>query len=68
MVRSALLYLILIAMASDARAGSPIRFVDVASQAGVAFRHINGFTEKRHMIETMLFWIMMATDIWISTV
>ena len=53
MSRFAVLCMILIMMPSDVEGASPVQFVDVASEAGVAFRHINGFTERRHMIETM---------------
>lgn len=43
----------LIMIASEVESITPIQFTNVTLEAGVAFRHINGFTEKRHMIETM---------------
>ena len=46
-----ILALLLLTIGSRA-AGSPT-FVDVTEDAGIQFRHINGATERKHIIETM---------------
>lgn len=34
-------------------ADTPVQFVDIARQAGVAFHHVNGASAEKHLIETM---------------
>ena len=36
-----------------ARAEENVAFIDATESAGLEFRHVNGFSEKRHYIETM---------------
>ena len=38
---------------SAANTGAPPQFVDVASQAGIAFQHTNGASPDKHLVETM---------------
>ncbi|MBI4530662.1 MAG: hypothetical protein HY709_03995, partial [Candidatus Latescibacteria bacterium] len=45
--------ILLTLIASDSEGAYPVQFVDGTSEAGISFRHINGATGKRYLIETM---------------
>src|SRR5207247_5336789 len=41
------------ASGSSPTSQAPVRFVDIASQAGVHFRHTNGWSGKHYLLETL---------------
>ena len=45
--------LLITVLVSTAGAERAVIFTDVTRQAGISFQHVNGFTERRHYIETM---------------
>lgn len=44
---------LVLALTSIASGEQTLKFTDATEQAGISFLHVNGFSEKRHFIETM---------------
>ncbi|MCH8292258.1 hypothetical protein IH992_14280, partial [Candidatus Poribacteria bacterium] len=41
------------AFCENVRSAKSVQYLDVTKEAGIAFLHVNGWTGKRYMVETM---------------
>ena len=53
MRKSSFIHLIVLLLAIDSVVAQPPTFVDVTKEAGIRFKHDNGKTDHKHIIETM---------------